>query len=455
MQRVTPWSPVGYLVQKRTYSRRLVEDDPDSPTEEWIDVCNRVIGACRTQLNVGFTAEEEARLFDYMLTLKGSVAGRFLWQLGTSTVDKLGLPSLQNCAFVTVDHPVRPFTWAFDMLMLGSGVGYNIQREYVYKLPPVREDFKRPVRDDRAGADFIVPDSREGWVALLDRTLRSGFFPDTTQGFSYSTQLVRGKGAPIKGFGGVASGPEDLCRGIDLIGGILEERAGKQLRPIDCLDIMNILGMVVVSGNVRRSAQIALGDFDDIQYLRAKDWSSGNIPNWRAYSNNSVVCNDVSLLPQAFWDTYNGKSEPYGLINLKLSQSCGRLGETQYKDKAVRGFNPCAEQSLADYETCCLAEVFLPNVENREEFLDISKLLYRVNKHSLSLGCHHKETESIVHKHMRMGIGITGILQCPDKLEWCDYVYKELRKFDEEYSKQHGWPPSIKLSTCKPSIGGF
>lgn len=95
--------------------------------------------------------------------------------------------------------------------------------------------------------------------------------------------------------------------------------------------------------------------------------------------------------------------------------------------------------------------MFLPNIESREEFLDVAKLLYRVNKHSLSLPCHHKETENIVHKHMRMGIGITGILQCPEKLEWCDYVYKELRKFDKEYSKQHGWPTSIKLTTTKPS----
>jgi len=52
---------------------------------------------------------------------------------------------------------------------------------------------------------------------------------------------------------------------------------------------------------------------------------------------------------------------------------------------------------------------------------------------------------------MRMGIGITGILQCPEKLEWCDYVYKELRKFDKEYSKARGWPVSVKLTTCKPS----
>jgi ribonucleoside-triphosphate reductase (thioredoxin) len=446
-----PWSTVGYLVAKRTYARRKDNTDPDSPTEEWSDIVDRVLNASQNQLGVGFTDNELERLRTYMTKLKGTVAGRFLWQLGTHTVNKFGLMSLMNCAFTTVDDPVRPFTWAYDSLMLGSGVGYNVQREYVYKLPPVREDFKRATRQDNASADFIVPDSREGWVALLDRLLRSAFYEDVACGFTFSTQLVRGKGAPIKGFGGVASGPEEMCRGIDLIGELLEGRAGKQLRPIDCLDVMNILGMIVISGNVRRSAQIAIGDCDDLQYLKAKDWSSGNIPNWRAYSNNSVVCNDFSMLPEAFWDTYAGNSEPYGLINLKLSQSCGRLGEKQYKDKGVRGFNPCAEQSLAPYETCCLAEIFLPNIESKEELLDVATLLYRINKHSLALPCHHKETERIVHKNMRMGIGLTGILQCPEKLEWAAWVYPKLREFDKEYSKQHGWPPSIKIATIKPS----
>lgn len=339
---MTPWSSVGYLVMKRTYARKLDETDKNSPTEEWDQIIDRVISACRNQLNVGFTEEEEKRLFDYMHSLKGTVAGRFLWQLGTSTVDRLGLPSLQNCAFTTVDHPVRPFTWAFDMLMLGAGVGYNIQREFVYKLPPVKEDFKAPRRLDEAGADFIVPDSREGWGKLLGLLLNSAFYQNEIHpGFTYSTQVIRGKGTLIKGFGGVASGPEDLCEGIADISKVLIERAGKQLRPIDCLDIMNILGRVVVSGNVRRSAQIAIGDCDDVQFLNAKRWSDGNIPNWRAFSNNSVVCNDVKLLPQAFWDTYDGKSEPYGLINLKLSKSTGRIGDTQYKDPKVRGFNPC------------------------------------------------------------------------------------------------------------------
>lgn len=448
----TPWSTVGYLTYKRTYARRLNEDSADSPTEEWADTVNRVVTAASTQLNCGFSEEEEARLRYYLESLKGTVAGRFLWQLGTQTVAKYGLASLQNCAFTTIDEPVRPFTWAFDMLMLGSGVGVNIQREYVYKLPLVRETFHPPTRLDDASADFIVPDTREGWVKLLENTLRSAFENGSPDTFSYSTQLIRGKGTPIKGFGGLASGPEELVVGIEQIGRILKRRAGNQLRPIDCLDIINIIGSVVVAGNVRRSAIIAIGDSDDIQYLRAKRWDLGNVPNWRAMSNNSVVCNNFEDLPDEFWNGYNAKGEPYGLINLKLSRSCGRIGETQYKDPNVRGYNPCAEQSLEDFETCCLAEIFLPNISTYEELVDVAKLLYRINKHSLRLPSHHKETEAIVHKNMRMGIGVTGYMQATEEQKgWLAECYKELRKYDKLYSEVKGWPKSIKISTVKPS----
>lgn len=334
----TPWSSVGYLTYKRTYSRRKA----DGSLEEFPDTIARILDSCRNQLNVGFTEDEEQRLANYLASLKGTVAGRFLWQMGTDTVGRLGLASLQNCAFVTVDDPVRPFTWAFDMLMLGSGVGYNIQRENVDKLPPVLENFKAPVRVDSPDADFIVPDTREGWVHLLHHTLSTAFYNRDSYkpGFTYSTHCVRSKGAPIKGFGGVASGPEDLVRGIEQISRLLEQRRGRKLRPINCLDIMNIIGSVVVAGNVRRSAQIAIGDCDDVEYLGAKNWAKGGIPNWRAMSNNSVVCNDINKLPEAFWKTYEGGSEPYGLINLELARSCGRLGETQYPDPDVQGFNP-------------------------------------------------------------------------------------------------------------------
>ena len=450
----TPWSTLGYVTYKRTYSRRLDPSNPEGPTEEFSDTVDRVVGATQAQLGCGFSDDEVSRLKSYLLGLKGTVAGRFLWQLGTDTVSRLGLSSLQNCAFTVVDEPVRPFTWTFDLLMLGSGVGYNIQKKNVDKLPPVNEGFKAPIRVDKSDADFIVPDSREGWVALLGKTLKAAFLAHKSgnQTFTYSTQLIRSKGAPIKGFGGTASGPEDLVWGIAEISRILEKRSGKKLRPIDCLDIMNIIGSVVVAGNVRRSAQIAIGDCDDVEFLLAKRWDLGNIPSYRAMSNNSVVCDDIKDLHEYFWDGYMGKGEPYGLINLKLSRKIGRLGETEYPDPKVMGYNPCAEQPLAPYETCCLAEIFLPNIESYEEFVDVAKLLYRVNKHSLALPCHLTETEEIVHSNMRMGIGVTGVLQATEEQKgWLKEAYVELREFDKNYSAKHGWPTSVKLTTCKPS----
>lgn len=434
-----PWGPLGYLTYRRTYSRGK---------EEYPDTVDRVIRATRSQLGIEWTDEEETFARDMMLSFKGIVAGRFLWQLGTKTVSRLGLASLQNCSATVINDPIRPFTWAMDMLMLGSGVGYNLQKEYVYELPPVRRS--RVTRKDTRDADLIVPDSREGWVGLLGSTLRSHF--ESGGDFTYSTICIRSAGSTINGFGGVASGPEELCTGIDRLQGILNNRAGKKLRPIDCLDIMNIIGSVVVAGNIRRSAQIALGDMDDFQFLNAKRWDLGNVPNWRAMSNNSVVCNDIEQLPEQFWSGYNGNGEPYGLINLKLSRTIGRLGDDRYQDPDIIGVNPCAEIPLSNFETCCLAEIYLPNIRSYEEGRRVAQTLYRITKHSLNLGCHHPETEGIVHRNRRIGIGITGYLQSSmEQRGWLDSLYRELREYDAQYSKQHNWPESIKLTTVKPS----
>ena len=52
---------------------------------------------------------------------------------------------------------------------------------------------------------------------------------------------------------------------------------------------------------------------------------------------------------------------------------------------------------------------------------------------------------------MRLGMGVTGICQSLDKVEWLDECYVALRKFDKQWSKERGWPESIKLTTIKPS----
>jgi len=378
-RKTPPWGPVGYCVYKRTYSRKVEGEDR---TEEWWETVRR---CCNGIIKIGgkFTDNEIKTLYDKVFNLKCSFSGRALWQLGTETVDRLGADSLQNCWSLAVTDPVEAFCFTFDELMLGGGVGFNIQREFVYEMPKVKYDVK-VVRRDEKDVDFIVPDNREGWVDLLRRTLTAFYY--TGKSFDYSTICVRGKGAPIKGFGGTASGPEDLCNGIEQICNILRGRVGKKLRPIDCLDIMNIIGSVVVAGNVRRSAQVALGDMDDRQYLDAKNWGKGAIPNWRSMSNNSVVCNDFKHLPSKFWSGYNGEGEPYGLINMKNCQTYGRLadGKGYRPDRNVTSVNPCAEIPLVGSsgingqvggESCNLAEIFLPNLAGQEEFKDVDKHL--------------------------------------------------------------------------------
>jgi ribonucleotide reductase alpha subunit len=451
----TPWGMLGYITYKRTYARVMEKyNDVDVSikyTEEYRNSIQRILNACQNQLNINFTNEELKKAYYYLKKLKCSVAGRFLWQLGTETVDKIGTMSLQNCAFVKIDEPIKPFTWIFDVLMLGTGVGFNIQRHNIEKLPPLLDCDINITRNDVKDADFIIPDSREGWVSLLEKILEAYFFKGKS--FTYSTILIRNKGTKIKGFGGTASGPEDLVKGLKNIQSVLQKKKGQKLSSVDCLDIINIIATIVVAGNVRRSALVSLGDHDDIPYLKAKDWASGNIPNWRCMSNNSVVCENTDDLPEEFWEGYMGTSEPYGLVNLKLSREIGRIKDGEkYKDPNVDGYNPCCEISLNNFETCCLSEIYLSNVDSYDELKEIATIVYRICKHSLRLKCHHIDTQNIIHKNSRIGIGITGYMQSSEEQKsWLEPLYEYIREYDVQYSEKMNFPKSIKLTTVKPS----
>ena len=187
-----PFNTVGLFTFLRTYARRHNDGDPNSTVETWEECLNRVIKASNDQLNVGFTNEEMTELFGLLYNLKCSVAGRFMWQLGTSTVDKMGINSLQNCAFITINEPITPFTWTMNFLMLGSGVGYRLMKEDLENLPHIK--LAKITRKDVKDADHIVPDSREGWVGLLGKVLKAHFY--SGKDFSYSCMLLRSKGAP-------------------------------------------------------------------------------------------------------------------------------------------------------------------------------------------------------------------------------------------------------------------
>jgi ribonucleoside-triphosphate reductase (thioredoxin) len=449
---------LGYIVYKRTYAR--LKENGDS--EEWWETVARCINGAQ-EIGAKYTKQEAEQLYDYVFNLKCNFAGRMLWQLGTSTVKRFGANSLLNCWSVAMREP-KAFLFLFENLMLGGGVGYSIRREDVHELPKIKKNVTITHKDTN-DADFIVPDSREGWVKLLENVLEA--FYTSGKSFSYSTILVRGYGEKINGFGGKASGPQILIKGIEKIVNILQSREGKKLRSIDVLDVCNIIGSVVVAGNVRRSAEIALGDPDDILYLRAKNWSSGNVPNWRAMSNNTIYADNFDHVMDEVWK--NGyeinktsgyaNGEPYGFFNLPLSQKFGRLKDGPIKENQMypsdidncEMTNPCAEISLSNYECCNLCELYLNNISSKEELINCAKLLYKTQKAIASLPFIHEETNKIVHKNMRLGLGVTGVCQSLDKLDWLDDCYVALRKFDKHWSKETGKPESIKLTTVKPS----
>lgn len=442
-----PWgfNDLGYVVYKRTYARPIFNGEEIERTEEWWETIHRVINGAQS-IGAGLTQDEAERLFDYMFNLKGSVGGRMLWQLGTPNNERLGADSLVNCWFTNLVTP-EDFGWLFERLMLGGGVGFSVDRTDLLGIVRKGAVEHRNEND----SDFIVPDKREGWSELVVRTLRA-YLGDKRDldAFSYSTQLVRPAGTPIKTFGGTASGPGILVDGIEDITDILDGAVGRLLSPTEVLDIANVIGRIVVSGNVRRSAQIALGSPGDPDFMSAKRWDLGDIPAWRSQSNNSVYIDNVDDLQDFFWEGYEGNGEPYGMFNLDTSQRYGRTGEER-PDWTISGTNPCAEIGLAHRESCNLSELFLPNIESREELIDLAKILYKIQKAVAAMPYLDRVSNEITSRNMRLGLGLTGVAQAGEKLDWVSDAYEALREFDAEWSAERGWPESVRLTTIKPS----
>lgn len=372
-----PWgfNGLGYVVYKRTYARVVEEQNR---TEEWIETIARCINGAQ-DIGADYTKEEALDLLDLMFNLKCSLGGRMLWQLGTSTVKRFGGDSLNNCWFVEI-KAIGDFLFLMNELLLGGGVGFSIRREHIHELPKLKKDINI-VHENSKDADFIVPDSREGWVGLLAKILKSYFI--SGKSFTYSTILVRGAGEPIKGFGGHAAGPKVLVDGMSKIIEILKSREGKKLRSLDVLDICNIIGAMVVAGNVRRSAMIALGDPDDFLFIRAKRWDLGTIPNWRSTSNNTVCADNYKQISDEVWSGYEGNGECYGFFNLPLSKSHGRLKDGSMKNARhiyhhtvdnCSGLNPCVVGETKVYVADGRGSVEIKKLAEEEK--DVSVFCY-------------------------------------------------------------------------------
>lgn len=438
---MAPFSNLSQVVYKRTYSR----NDYGSQ-ETWLDTVERTI-AGNVKGHSSVSEHEIERLRYFLTERKAGPAGRGWWVSGTPVHERIGGAGLVNCWFFTGDDWTN-YIIAQDLLMLGGGVGFSVERHFTDRLPKIKKGVvitHKATKD----ADFIVPDSREGWCELTRRVLESWF--ETGRSFSFSTICIRPYGEVIKGFGGVASGARPLIRLIEKLNALMVSREGRHLRPIDAADILCCIGEMVVAGNVRRSAIIILGDSWDREYLKAKRWDLGPIPTQRAMANFSVVADDAENdLRPLFWETYR-HGEPFGIVNRTNIQKYGRVGDLM-KDTA-EGVNPCAEACLEDGEPCNLQEINLASIESEAEFLEAAVLMHRWGKRVTTEKYHWAKCDEVVKRNRRIGTGITGCLENPALFNprVLDLAYRRIQAENIAYSSELGINASIRNTVIKPS----
>lgn len=311
-------------------------------SEGWTNTIKRaVLGNIMEDKTV--SREEAEKLFHLFWTMQGLPPGRGLWVGG---VDNLPVEGRYNCYYVTI-RGVSDWGWAMGMLMVGGGVGVGLQD--IHLLPSVKRSdtakFYVSCRDTHPDIQLVKPDavvpldviklivedSREGWVWGLEKTIEYAF---EGKSIAIDVSRVRERGAPLKTFGGYASGPSALVEMLRLIYNIIRGAEGRKLSSVEGLDITNLIGKCVKAGSVRRSAIIQLGEFTDIEFRNAKkDYEK--LMSHRHTSNNSIVFREYSEMERFNWvdlveDNVN-YGEP-GFLN---------LAKARETDPLVEGVNPC------------------------------------------------------------------------------------------------------------------
>ena len=273
--------------------------------------------------------------------------------------------------------------------------------------------------------------------------------------FDYSA--IRPEGMPLKTFGGVSSGPRPLRELHDTIRGLLEKQVGSVMDSRTIVDLFNLIGKCVVSGNVRRSAEIAFGEADDETFLDLKDYEKNpERMAWGWSSNNSVFAR-VGMDYTNVANHLRVNGEP-GLAWLENMRHYGRMGDPRNdKDIKVKGGNPCLEQSLESYELCCLVETFPAKHATLKEYLRTLKFAYLYAKTVTLRMTHWPETNRVMLRNRRIGCSVSGVADflgahsLEELREWLDAGYQTVQHWDEVYSNWFCIPRSIKTTSVKPS----
>ncbi|AMN31265.1 ribonucleoside-triphosphate reductase, adenosylcobalamin-dependent [Clostridium perfringens] len=480
-----PFTELGEFVYLRTYSRYISEK---KRREYWHETCERVANYSvsllkqhNPKISDDELREEAELIFDNMFNLRTFPSGRTMWVGNTKVAEECKLGNF-NCSF-TVINSFSDFKELFYLAMVGSGTGLRILKDDVKKIQPYKcnkiltskhytpvyksfrsENTSLNIRDNVA--TIIVGDSKYGWIEALD------FYFKLLTDFSYSMikeihinyDNVRPKGEKLKTFGGHASGHESLKNMFEKIH-VVMKRANGKLKPIDVLDIANIIGENVVSGGVRRTAQIALFDSDDDEVMEAKsnlyikdengDYIANDSIIHRRMSNNSIFFNrkPSRIELHEIFNKIRYTGEP-GFINAEA----GRKRRENFE-----GMNPCAEILLDSKECCNLTTTNLmafvkDGCLDKENLLKILKLSTRIGIRMTLAELEIAKWDEIQKRDRLIGVSITGYqdmvnsigLNMEEQAELLREMRVAVHNEAEEYSSKLGIPKPILATTVKP-----
>lgn len=356
-----------------------------------------------------------------------------------------------NCAFIGVDS-VDAFGEILFTLMLGTGVGFSVEKYYVDNLPYVNSP-------SGTTAVFTTPDSKEGWadtIKFVIGNLYKGINPEVLY------HNIRPKGSKLKVFGGRASGPEPLIDLVNFSKKVFAEAQGRKLKPIEVHDIVCKIAACVVSGGVRRSAMISISDLDDIEMRNCKssNWWESNVQ--RALANNSAAYNGRPS-PERFWEEWNALAQSgsgeRGIFNraaaIKKAHSIGR------ELKEGFGTNPCAEISINNRQFCNLTSISIRADDTEERLLEKVEVATIIGTIQSLFDGYRYISDEWIHNQERerlLGVSLSGIVDNPitngSSPEATAVLLDRMRKrafnVNYEYASKLKIKPSAAITTVKP-----
>jgi len=360
-----------------------------------------------------------------------------------------------NCAFLPVDSP-RSFDETMYVLMCGTGVGFSVEYKYINKLPAV------PEKLEKTDTVIVVEDSKQGWAKAYRELLAllwTGHIP------AIDVTKVRPAGARLKTMGGRSSGPQPLINLFDFTIAKFKNAAGRNLKPIECHDIMCKIGEVVVVGGVRRSAMISLSNINDIEMAQAKSGNWWENSPQRALSNNSVAYSRKPEMEQfiAEWKSlYDSKSGERGIYNVAAAQAqAAKFGR---RDPEIHyGTNPCSEIILRPYQFCNLSEVVLRENDTKKDIqrkVELATILGTWQSTLTDFKYLRKIWKDNTEEERLLGVSLTGqfghkFMSGKEDLIMLESFLMSMRdrarEVNQEEAGKIGIPESAAITCVKPS----